>query len=131
MNIQQAFNDAVRFVVKQGAPGRNEYGCVYFDKESGNRCAIGALLPEELCTVIADDGGIEAVWDQIAGRLEDQYGQMERDEEFYEAFFEKLQGAHDNGATFGEFVKEFLRRAVWLAEEYNLNQEVIAECNPS
>jgi hypothetical protein len=131
MNIQQAFDDAVRFIVKQGAPGHGNGGCVYLDERSGNRCAIGALLPEALCVEIEHDGGVEAVWNRIAGRLEDRYGEMVRDEEFYEGFFGKLQEAHDCSIAFGAFVPEFLNRAERLAEEYNLSQEVIAECSRS
>lgn len=44
---QELFDECVTKLMEQGGPGYDSLSrmCLYYDKETGNRCAIGVLLP--------------------------------------------------------------------------------------
>ena len=47
MTAQELFNRTLEHLLKQGGPAVN-VKCLYFDRVSGRRCAIGCHIPTEL-----------------------------------------------------------------------------------
>ena len=63
MTDQEAFTIMVQHLRKQGCQAVNSEGeCLYLDRETGNKCAVGALLPEDTPNEILDaTDGISAL----------------------------------------------------------------------
>lgn len=55
---QELFDRALNGLRKQGAYGFDKAsgGCSYYDEKTGNRCAIGLLVPEELAKSMQEYG---------------------------------------------------------------------------
>jgi hypothetical protein len=117
---QETFDTVVRHLVAQGHRAMRDGSCVYFDRPTGDRCAIGALIPgEELVAyqqvqsfVDLVDDGYASIPDGVAVVL-----------------LNDLQCAHDcddNWTRTGLSAQGWrdLRR---IAYDYHLNTDVLDE----
>lgn len=130
MGFQEAFNDCVR-VMKQQDWQRSvdaDGQCMY-RSPSGRRCAIGALLPDEiletqmekegdyetLISINENNPSFESLPDQVKLWLYEKY-ELDPNSEASERFFEELQTAHDGAA----FLHPMTERFVIFAMKYGL-----------
>lgn len=105
--MQQAFDEIVTFMRKQGRQSRNEYGCVYRHAE-GLRCAVGCLIPDEKYS--PDMEGHNVWGDAFKG---EKFTHSEKD------FLIRMQKAHDQ--HFDEF--PYIARSV--ASTFCLDPSVV------
>lgn len=61
MTNQEIFDTAITGLLAQGAYGYSDGGCDYYDRETGNRCAVGLLLPVETAKRWAYDLGVSSI----------------------------------------------------------------------
>lgn len=132
MNRQEAFDTAAKHLLTTRKPSgnANAYGgfaCTY----SGSGCALRPFIPK--------DADID-LWDEIGSLSDFPKNEIEGAElpDFIKDdmdFFESLQLVHDNAAvdTQGDpiaWLEEWKSKMFGLAEEYDLNTEVLLEQDP-
>lgn len=128
MTRQQIFDAVVEHFIKQGAPaviqhGASEITCCYRTPD-GLKCAIGALIPDELYTPEME--GAAAL---VVLRVYPLAGKAVGLSKSNEKLFEALQEAHDAAATDTYGNSAFLPR-LWVcmrrvAEDFKLNTSKI------
>jgi hypothetical protein len=117
---QETFDTVVRHLVTQGHRAMKGGFCAYYNSTTGDRCAIGALIPgEDLANKWQGWGvkklanlGIVAIPDDVSVEMLD-----------------KLQGAHDWESS---WTPAGLSEEGWLwlrllAADYHLNTDVLDE----
>lgn len=118
MTAQEVFDTAVRGVIEQGVPSYDGVRCLYRGP-NGTKCAAGHLIPDDLYTNYMDTGPLEPVVRAI--------GLSE-----HIKLIDALQIAHDSNFLFDtdQFVPEFRREAILVAERYGLDPSVATTCQP-
>jgi hypothetical protein len=61
MNTQQVFDEVLKHLWQQNESARSGDDCVYFDEETGMKCAIGCLIPSEYYSSDMEGHGIVGV----------------------------------------------------------------------
>lgn len=120
MNRQHIFDEVVVALVAQGRPSMGNDSCMYRGP-NGTRCAIGALIPEELYSIDMENRGVASLLTGFpeVGRL------LSVNNDDDEEFLQDLQNVHDNGRYEVEtFIGQFVERARIFAHEYTLDDSV-------
>ena len=106
---QVAFNTVVTHMLKQDEPAMDDEGdsCVYWNKDTGLKCAIGCLIREEDYTPEMEEKGVEGLiqFDLLPDYLLDIDTKL----------LGSLQGVHDD--CHGSWLEELTN----LAIKYNLS----------
>lgn len=140
---EQIFNGVYHGILRQRAFGFTGSGCVYLDGETGARCAIGLFIPKNIETRLNEEveGGVDAVlvW---ANRVVEHQGYdlplgspsseecdwIRRFRDWMLAapgfcsqhanseFFAQLQNAHDTSASYGNELKDLIKRSFFPHE---------------
>lgn len=124
MSLQSVFDTAAKRLVAQGRPARNgRLSCMY-RTDSGEVCAVGALMTEEELEVLGEIGLLKAplhrLPEEVKDRLLEEVG-------FKVKFLESLQGAHDRSQEGAGWLGEFKYRMRELAQEYRLHTDCLGE----
>lgn len=129
---QEIFDTAYKAIVAQGGPALNpdEGICCYLDPTTGNRCAIGHLLPENLARswdtrkIAASDLRHDSdLADALLKRANIDVETISAE------FLIRLQDAHDSEVSIPNpppYLNAFRRRMHDLAADYNLNTEALS-----
>ena len=122
-NKQELFNQVYTALVAQGKPAfsQEDARCMYLDKKTGRKCAIGHLIPD----------GHPAQEHNFAVRSL-YYEHPELFENGTDIpFLVRLQEAHDNSAldpvSAPEWLSHFKKHMYLLANQYKLT---VPECGP-
>jgi len=125
MTNQEIFDTAITGVLAQGAYGYSDDGCVYYDPTTGNRCAVGLLLPVETADRWAYDLGVSSIGnldykaDPVKAEVMRDLDALGITDDQIE-FLDSLQGFHDNLAV-GDFDRDhFLAAARDFANIHGL-----------
>lgn len=125
MTNQEIFDTAITGIVAQAAYGTDGSGCVYYDRDTGNRCAVGLLLPVETAKRWAYDLGVSSIGnldykiDRIKAEVMRDLDALGITDEQIE-FLDNLQCLHDSLAV-GDFDRDhFLVAARNFADEHGL-----------
>lgn len=116
MNNQEAFNCAVTHLLKQGRQSVYFGTCKYRHPESGERCAIGALIP--------DDSYDELMEGRLVGTVIHRYeGVANALVNVDMALLRELQTAHDypTGGMVSNWPADFRR----VGEKFGLDVSVV------
>ena len=107
---QTAFNKVVKHMLAQGEKAYSDVQkiCVYWDEDTGKKCAIGCLLTNKECTEIEGYGDVMGLMDGevLPERLQDLTPELLMD----------LQDVHDNKAP-----TDWLKELAKVAVKYNLS----------
>lgn len=120
---QTLFNRAYRGILKQGKPatsfsaGGDPYSCEYYQNDTGNRCAVGHMVPIKTAKHMEDCdlGSIDNMAD-VGIKLLREHG---IDVEEHRDFLSEIQRAHDDAPQKG-FRNVFIKSMKAIAKEYNL-----------
>lgn len=119
-SLQELFDRAVGGVIEQGGPslGAEMKGCVaecLYRGENGACCAVGWLIPEDLYKPTFEGSRL----DELLVDLPFKKVQVR--------LIGRLQYAHDDvGSTLGlDYLDSFKEKCIGIAEEFNLNTNVI------
>jgi hypothetical protein len=122
MELQEILDTTFYKLVEQGEPARLPSGeCTYYDPDTGNRCAIGFLVDQEVARGWVEDGA-EDFNDLLS---EDYVGVPSWFYDFQKSkLLTEIQHVHDHfssskekeeGKTFGQYLEEsYGRLAKWL-----------------
>ena len=131
MNNQEAFNKVCEHLAKQKTACYNDGMCKYWDKETGNKCGVGCLIPEELYDpemdnkANSDDNSIATIIDKFTN---------------INSLFENvdilllltLQEPHDSAASqpwesvcVDALLRELKTKLYHIAKEYNLDSSCV------
>lgn len=118
LDRQETFDRVLDHLRKQGEPAVNNMGFCRYRTEDGRKCAIGALIPDELYQAGIENHTAEApiVIDKIPGAAVWEDG----------AYLKALQKIHDEAERDGgseeflSFVEEYARR---FADEHELEYD--------
>lgn len=117
---QQIFDKVyTHFVFKKKPPSYNrELGCVYYDSENGNRCAVGLFLTKPEAIACNPINGIASVIEDAPEIYERHFKHSDSD------FLEQLQSCHDYPAsmrcTGSEFTADMRKRLDALRKKFKL-----------
>lgn len=127
MTPQTIFDEVVRHAFKQRAPARGECAplCRY-RADDGNKCFVGALIPDEIYVVGMDGaGGVSNLIRGYENTLPAWFGT-------HRELLEDLQQIHDNAAhvwggadTEKAFLQTVVRGLDGMAEEYGIISTVL------
>lgn len=120
MNKHEIFNKVARHLIKQGGRAM-ENGVCRYRGPAGTKCAIGALIPDELYDPEIESKSIANVlwqWPKIAEYLVGDVKPRNSDEEEAFRILRELQGVHDGGFN-GDF-KQGLR---YTRENFGIEME--------
>lgn len=115
MNSQEIFDASVGFIIKQGRPSMDDNGSCKYRGCNGERCAVGALIPDALYDPAMEGRGVggplivQALRD--LGLLANPRAHM---------LLRQLQATHDGAARSvgpSEFLEEFYFRASQLCKK--------------
>lgn len=125
MTNQEIFDTAITGLLAQGAYGYSDGGCDYYDHATGNRCAVGLLLPVETAKRWAYDLGVSSIGnldykiDRIKAEVMRDLDALGITDEQIE-FLDCLQALHDSLAV-GDFNRDrFLEAAREFANIHGL-----------
>lgn len=121
MNRQSVFNTAAWRMLRQGHKAFGVDSCVYFDEETGYRCAVGHLISERLAKEIADDGYFKTVRRSVQPEIEALFGPIDENDA---EFISRLQAAHDQSSE-DKFLEQFAGAMKYLAELYDLDASIV------
>ena len=107
---QQIFDAVCKHLAKQKTRSINISGCVYYDKDSGNRCAIGGIMPIESAKLTEQKYSGENI-----------YGVSHSVPLENVDLLEDLQVAHNSNKTLLELKNELLG----IARRYNLDSSAV------
>lgn len=115
LSKQEILNKVASHLIKQGAPAyADDVGeCLYLDRNTGNRCAIGCLIPDGH-PALDYVGGVGSLLTKFRD-LVPIFG----DEQYY-PMLEELQQVHDT-----HLAEDWPSRLRTVAERHNL---VVPEC---
>jgi hypothetical protein len=120
LNKQEAFDKAVKGIILQGGPSREDggTGCLYRGPD-GKKCAIGYLIPDELYDPDMEGRGMSThAFAKFAKILHWNADDIE--------FLSGLQETHDNASMSHYFINDFIEYAAMFAAKYNLNTSVLS-----
>lgn len=122
MTRQEAFELAVNGIINQNDFGvlRGTCACLYFDPETGNRCAIGHLVSEDEAKRFYNLG-----YDRVGSIPRFELPEGIRDDY---TFLSDLQTLHDNCAVYRK-VPAFIETAIRFGRLRNLDVSFITERN--
>lgn len=117
MAMQDEFDRALQGVIKQGIPSFDGEACQYLTPETGAKCGVGHLLPDDETRI---------AWDFRVGALTD-YGHGV-DQELAKVgltepveFYIDLQRAHDKAQEKGgDFLADFRFNMAGVAKKWGL-----------
>jgi len=91
MNKQEIFDKISTHLIKQGVQAIHNNTCLYYDEETGHKCAIGCLIPTELYDYDIEGNSVEELY-----RFP-KFKEFLKDYDF--ELLEDLQHAHDVGTN--------------------------------
>jgi predicted ATPase len=117
---QETFDTVVRHLVTQGHRAMRGGTCIYFDRQTGDRCAIGALIPGE---------ELASEWQSRAVRALAYNGVVVIPNDVALYMLDRLQRFHDSDFSWTHTGLssdgwDDLRR---IADDYHLNTDVLDE----
>lgn len=115
-SAQEVFNLVANHLFKQGCPARQDDGLCRYRTDSGLRCAIGVLIPDEFYKEEFEDAGVYRLVSNL-------YALEIADWREHEDLLNQLQNIHDGCAqiTVGAFNLSALEeRLRFVAERFSL-----------
>jgi len=117
---QEAFDKIVTHLAQQKVKSMlgGSFQCLYRGS-IGRKCAIGALLSDELATSCDADGGasISGIWD----RAKEELALSDASEDDSQRFYIRMQDAHDTGDN----VKQIQHSLNVVAANHNLDPSLV------
>ena len=127
MTKQEIYDKVCKHLAKQKTRAGDDISCQYRD-DAGKKCAVGCLIPYHVWKKEVDANGLNAgsdVSDLCAGS-----GWAKRNLGRHEELLMELQGAHDQGYTNDEWLRE---RMIQIAKQFRIKpgaEQAIKTWNP-
>lgn len=123
-SLQEIFDTAVSGVIAQGAPALNANGMCSYRTETGLKCGVGQLIPDELYRPEFENLLVGGFASDFNKELREAAGLPSEGLELELA--KRIQHAHDNAANVPEdFLTRLIPGARSIANAYGLNTEVL------
>ncbi len=115
MENQEVLDIVTKHLFAQGERAVDGYYCTYFNKDTGRKCAVGCLIPEELYASEMEGLGVDEL---CHGEDILPVGKYLVDN-FDLGFLEALQGIHDLAST-EDFISYITTKLSELAKHHKL-----------
>ena len=128
MNRQEVFDTIARHAATHPQCFNTEKDvCMYLDPDTGNKCLVGAILPEEALIPAIEGSGVRQLPPLLRVKGLEHVAEMLEDIGI--TFLDKLQHIHDNPYLTGGGEWDSIKydQLKWVAETYYLDTTALEE----